>query len=117
MFTNEFKLGEELTIEVNITGFSSKMKEYFSQKIFGNHVDIIELESFENIGLDEETEVIARFDHNGKTASSRLEKNIKLAPVYYVENIELDERKHPKTKEMQDFLIEFTENMIKEIDL
>ena len=117
MFTNEFKLGEELTIEVNITGFSNATKEYISQKIFGNHTDIIELESFEELGLDEETEVIARFEHNGKTASSKLENNIKLAPVYYVENVELDERNHPKVKEMQEFLIKFTEDMIKEIGL
>lgn len=117
LFKNEFKLGEELTIEVNITGFSNPTKEYISQKIFGNHTDIIELNSFEELGFDGETEVIARFEHNGKTASSKLENNIKLSPVYYVENIELDERNHPKINDMQDFMIKFTESMIKEIGL
>jgi len=117
MFTKEFKIGEELTIELNITGFSSTTKEFISRKILGNYTDIIELKNFEELGLDEETEVIARFENNGKIASSKLEKNIKFAPVYYVENIELDERKHPKVKDMQDFLLNFTEEMIKEIGL
>ncbi|RZJ56304.1 MAG: hypothetical protein EOO44_00100 [Flavobacterium sp.] len=117
LFKKEFKAGEELTIEVNITGFSGRVKEFLSEKIFGNHTDIIELESFEELGLDKETEVIARFEHKGKTASSKLENNIKLSPVYYVDNVELDERNHPKEKEMQEFLVKFTEDMIKEIGL
>jgi len=117
LFKNEFKVGEELTIEINITGFSGRVKEFFSEKIFGNHTDIIELDSFEELGMDNETEVIARFEHNGRTSSSKLENNIKLSPVYYVENVELDERNHPKEKEMQEFLIKFTEDMIKEIGL
>lgn len=117
LFKKEFKVGKELTIEVNITGFPHAIKEYFSEKIFGNHTDIIEMGAFEELGLDNETEIIARFEHKGRVASSKLEKDIKLAPVYHVENVELDERNHPKVDEMQEFLLKFTEDMIKEIGL
>ncbi|MGK9123920.1 hypothetical protein M1D52_07360 [Olivibacter sp. SA151] len=119
VFNKRYNILDNINIDIKITGFGNSTANAIKDFMLGKYPDLLELENLKEIGLDNDVEVLATFEHNNKKATAKFEKDFKIAPVYYIDanDVPLNDGNHPDEEKIKDYLLSFLEGMKKEIGL
>lgn len=85
----------------------------------GTAPQLLEIESLEAIGLDENVDIFANFEYNGKQSFAKIDNGVKLNPTYIVDpkDVPLTADNHADPVKMKNYMLDFVKKMKKEIGL
>lgn len=111
--------GSPLTIEIKITGLSkiAAIKDKVLNTMKGKFPQLIDTTCIEDIGFDENYEILAKFEHDGKVAVGKLSERFKIAPSYYIKEGDINRNiyQHPEFESINKYCQSFLIALKKEI--
>jgi|GEM_PF-5671816 len=111
--------GQDITVEIKISGLKKVVgsRSAIMQMVNGETAALFDTSSLKDYGIDGEHDTIVKFEHNGKTAQGKASENFRLAPSYYVDEIDIerDEYNHPSFKSIDKYCVSFLGAMKDEI--
>ena len=108
-------------IEVVVKGLDkvAGLKDAISDFLSGASTQLIDIEPFEELGIDGSHETLLEFNHNGKTALAKQSNNFDLSISYYINesDIERDENKHPTYRSIHNYTLSYVRGVQQEIGI
>lgn len=123
IFVKKYQDYGNIKIELKVTFLdklvNAKIVNDIKASVLGQDPQIFEVETLESLGMDEDADIFAKFDYNGKQSIAKVENGVKLSPTYIVdsEDVPLDADNHPNADKMKKYLIDFMKKMKAEIGL
>lgn len=115
----KYSKDKDVTIEVKISGlkYIPEMAEKINQFVMGKVTQLIDVSPLEEVGFDDNHEILVKFEHNGKTAIGKSTNNFQISPSYYVEptDIQINENKHPTINSIHAYTLSFLEALKNQI--
>ncbi|WP_199119744.1 hypothetical protein [Pedobacter sp. ASV28] len=123
LFTKKYQDYGDIKIELKVS-FMDRLSnalliDDIKKSVLGKNPQIFEIAALETLGIDEQSDVFAKFEHKGRETTAKVEDGVKLSPIYHVDSsdVPLDVNNHPHPTKMKEYLLSFMNKMIIETGL